>query len=197
MIEKSLKDLIDLLELQLKNQESVTNTLISDARRFYREEMSKYYQKTSFISSDNLTQLNDSVVGRTINKFEAERENMSFDKFKKLIIDSLKDIYDKIKEENDMNAPALPAIGIDLGTTNSCVAYFKPGTSNANTIVIPNELGNNTTASVVAFNDSGEVVGDVAKEEAYGNPRNTIFLAKRLIGRQFNDTSVKDDMKLW
>jgi hypothetical protein len=197
LIKDSLNDLIDLLNLQLKSQDSTVRNLITDSRKFYKEEMDKYYQKTSFLSREKLQQYNDSVVDRTINKFETERGNMSFDKFKKLIVESLEDIYEKIKEDNDMNTPTLPAIGIDLGTTNSCVAYFKPDKTNGNTIVIPNELGKNTTASVVAFNDSGEVVGDVAKEEAFGNPRNTIFLAKRLIGRQFNDTSVQEDMKHW
>jgi L1 cell adhesion molecule like protein len=159
--------------------------------------MDKYYIKTSFLSSEKLQQFNDSVVDRTINKFETKIGNMSFDKFKELIVESLEDIYEEIKEDNDMNTPTLPAIGIDLGTNYSRVAYFKPDRTNGKTIVIRNELGRKATASVVAFNDSGEVVGDVAKDKAFGNRRNTIFLAKRLIGRQFNDTSVQEDMKHW
>jgi molecular chaperone DnaK len=75
-------------------------------------------------------------------------------------------------------------IGIDLGTTNSVVAVMEGGKP----AVIPNQEGNRTTASVVAFNSSGErLVGQVAKRQAITNPENTIFSAKRFMGRRFNE----------
>src|SRR5689334_2157628 len=79
-------------------------------------------------------------------------------------------------------------IGIDLGTTNSCVAVMEGGEP----VVIPNAEGARTTPSMVAFPDNGEVlVGQIAKRQAVTNPEKTIFAVKRLIGRRFNDPEVK------
>ena len=196
-IEKSLKDAIELLELRLKNQDFIAQSLISDFRKYYRQEMEKYYQKTSFLSKEKLIKINESVLKQTAEKFESERGVMSLDKYKELIEDSVKDIYEKIKADNDMNTPTLPAIGIDLGTTNSCVAYYRADLRNTSSVVvIPNDLGNNVTPSFVSIRDEGKVVGEVAKKEFY-HPYNTIYSAKRLIGRLFTDESVQKDMKLW
>jgi len=85
-------------------------------------------------------------------------------------------------------------IGIDLGTTNSCVAVMEGAQS---TKVIPNSEGGNTTPSIVAFTPSGErLVGQSAKRQAVTNPQNTIFAVKRLIGRRFDDPMVQKDIKL-
>jgi molecular chaperone DnaK len=79
------------------------------------------------------------------------------------------------------------AIGIDLGTTNSCVAIIESG----DPIVIPNEEGYHTTPSIVAVNENGErLVGQIAKRQAVSNPTNTIYAAKRLIGRRFEAEEV-------
>ncbi|MBI4794346.1 MAG: molecular chaperone DnaK [Deltaproteobacteria bacterium] len=84
-------------------------------------------------------------------------------------------------------------IGIDLGTTNSCVAIMEAGEPK----VIPNVEGSRTTPSVVAFTDSGErLVGQIAKRQAITNPLNTIFSVKRLIGRKFDDPEVQRDLKI-
>jgi molecular chaperone DnaK len=84
-------------------------------------------------------------------------------------------------------------IGIDLGTTNSCVAIVEGG----ETKVIHNSEGSNTTPSVVAFMDNGErIVGQSAKRQAITNPEKTIFEAKRLIGRKFNSKEVQEFMKV-
>ncbi|XP_074280186.1 heat shock cognate 70 kDa protein-like [Silene latifolia] len=87
----------------------------------------------------------------------------------------------------------VPAIGIDLGTTYSCVAVWQRGKVE----VIPNDQGNRTTPSCVAFTDTQRFIGDAAKNQAAVNPSNTIFDAKRLIGRKFNDESLQNDIKLW
>lgn len=86
-----------------------------------------------------------------------------------------------------------PAVGIDLGTTNSCVAIMRNGAVE----IISNDLGNRTMPSVVAFTDRERLIGEPATNQANTNPTNTIFGAKRLIGRVFEDETVQSDIKLW
>jgi molecular chaperone DnaK len=82
-------------------------------------------------------------------------------------------------------------IGIDLGTTNSCVAVMEGG----DPVVIANQEGSRTTPSIVAFNDKGErLVGQIAKRQAITNPDNTIFAVKRLIGRKYASPEVQRDL---
>lgn len=84
-------------------------------------------------------------------------------------------------------------IGIDLGTTNSCVAVME----GSDPVVIANQEGSRTTPSVVAFTDSGErLVGQTAKRQAVTNPENTVFAVKRLIGRKFDSAEVQNDVSV-
>merc|ERR1712225_105448 len=88
---------------------------------------------------------------------------------------------------------SMSAVGIDLGTTYSCVGIWQ----NDRVEIIANDQGNRTTPSYVAFTDTERLIGDSAKNQVAMNPTNSVFDAKRLIGRKFNDPVVQSDMKHW
>jgi len=87
----------------------------------------------------------------------------------------------------------MPAVGIDLGTTYSCVGVWRGDSVD----IIANDMGERTTPSYVSFSDAERLIGQAAKNQSSRNPTNTVFDAKRLIGRKFTDSIVQADMKLW
>jgi heat shock protein 5 len=95
------------------------------------------------------------------------------------------------KKEKDKAKFECPIIGIDLGTTYSCVGIFKNGLVE----IIPNELGNRITPSVVAFTDEERLIGESAKNQGTINPTRTVYDVKRLIGRKYNEPSIQHDKK--
>lgn len=96
-----------------------------------------------------------------------------------------------VVKSDDKSGIKCPVIGIDLGTTYSCVGVFK----NGQVEIIPNELGSRITPSVVSFTDEERLVGESAKNQAQIYPERTIYDVKRLIGRKFNDKEVQEDAK--
>jgi L1 cell adhesion molecule like protein len=90
-------------------------------------------------------------------------------------------------------AKVFAAVGIDLGTTYSCVGIWR----NETVEIIPNDQGNRTTPSWVAFTPTERLIGDAAKVQESKNPENSLFDSKRMIGRRFSDKEIQDDIKVW
>ncbi|KAL7529413.1 hypothetical protein ACHAXR_002946, partial [Thalassiosira sp. AJA248-18] len=155
------------------------------------------WRRPSLLTKRPLSQLGSSIIGRRRHN-KADATTTSTTEASDIIINNAASRYSSIQNSilclrggGEGNGPC---IGIDLGTTYSCVAVWRHGRVE----ICPNELGNRITPSYVAFqpNGSSRLVGDAAKNQAAQNPTNTVFDVKRLIGRKITDSTVQSDKKL-
>ncbi|CAG2113009.1 unnamed protein product, partial [Medioppia subpectinata] len=186
--------------LEKKRKEGlVTEQLLDAVLKTYTERMARHREDTAYIKSDRLDQIHGKLCDELLAEFDHKRQHLTMDKFADMVNELLARVYDSVRDDNDKNTPTLPAIGIDLGTTNSCVAYYKPDKLRGEVIVFKNDRGHFTTPSVVEYKAAEQevIVGDVAKENQISSPRQTLYSIKRLIGRKYSSDEVTTDRKHW
>jgi len=184
-------DIIDLYNMKKEEQQELIKKAFWEAKKYYTAKMEKHLEKEGFIKPVQLERLHNVTRWEAVDVCKKKLPIPTATE--QQLEDQIDTLFKKFEEQNDMNVPVNPAIGIDLGTTFSCVAVYHKGKVQ----VIPNSQGKNTTPSYVAFTDTEEVVGEPAKSQAHENPENTIFDAKRIIGRAMDDEHLVNDMKLW
>ncbi|OXA63728.1 uncharacterized protein LOC110863068 [Folsomia candida] len=177
---------------KVENQQRIDKDLATRAFNFYKAEINKHKsnsESAQFLTPQDLNDMHVSSKNTTMQKYT----NLSPEHAEQL--ESLiEKQFEQMCLEQRENSALEPAIGIDLGTTFSCVAIFWEGKMT----VIPNAHGKKTTPSYVAFNSDGShLVGEPAKSQAFLYPASTIFDAKRLIGRPFYDEKVQEDIANW
>jgi L1 cell adhesion molecule like protein len=195
-IDDDFEYLVILYKLNKKDLNSENNMqALANAKNVYVREMDKHFLKSEFIVAQELQDLHEKYRNLAQNQLKTDLIEKGFVTRVSKQFDRIVDIiYDQYKRQNLMNIPLKPAIGIDLGTTYSCVGVINRGKVN----IIPNTYGENITPSYVAFDeDEEELVGSYAKDQAFENPVNTIFDVKRMIGRKYSDYHIQNDLKLW
>ncbi|ODM87355.1 Heat shock 70 kDa protein [Orchesella cincta] len=187
-IQSAFEEIWELFEMKSAKEAGDIASELRKCRQFYEDEMDKYFRSNEFIKPEELERLHQKVSDKALktvmNFSEAQNQELK---------SRMEEIYVKYAELNAMNSQEQPAIGIDLGTTYCCTATYAKGKVH----VVRNGIGKNTTPSYVAFKNGKELIGDSAKNQAYSNPENTIFDAKRIIGRKFGDPKLQEDMRLW
>ncbi|CAG2104429.1 unnamed protein product, partial [Medioppia subpectinata] len=197
------REMLDVFAEEVEKRHTLLARLADKVIQWYFNEIDIKYGDRRYIRPDTLADIHESLVAAAVARFAIERGHITMDKFTEFIGKTLQPVYNKVVEKNNQNASALTAIGIDLGTTNSCVAYFKPGkTAQSGAIkVCRNQHGvgnSDVTPSCVEYRDNGEVVvGEKAKDNLLANRQNIIYSAKRLIGRPFNDPDVTRYRQYW
>ncbi|CAL8135086.1 unnamed protein product [Orchesella dallaii] len=198
-IGKKFTTLKQIFEVKVAAEEMEFLKVVQRSRDYYHEQMKKECENSQHISSKLLEVLHESI-SKDATKHGSQGYVMTEDKRGQLK-ESLEESYVKYKMEYTMYSGAPGgelAIGIDLGTTYCCVAVLQ----NRDIKIITNQDGEATTPSYIAFNldqfgSEDNVIGHTAKDDAYRNPENTIFDAKRIIGRKMDDEKLQSDMKFW
>ncbi|CAG2103572.1 unnamed protein product, partial [Medioppia subpectinata] len=199
----TVRKMESILASRVEDMGPGNGSVVNRAIRWYNQEMAKEYCDRSYIRPDRLRAIHDKLVATAVELFQNDHAHKTLHEFKQLMADKLKPAYDQMVDENNKNAPTVPAIGIDLGTTNSCVAYYMPGRSaNTGRIKVCRNINttrnSDVTPSCVEYRDNAEVVvGEEAKDNLLANRQNLIYSAKRMIGRKFNDPDVTRYSQYW
>jgi L1 cell adhesion molecule like protein len=186
---------LNLFRMTIEDSESKYNEAFEIAKKLYIKEMDKHFSEKSFIRPRDLEEFHEQSEKLAQNKLiEISPFNRVQEKFRKKFNQSVAIIYEHYKKLNLSNLPTKQAVGIDLGTTYSCVGVVHKD----NVILITNEYNSKTTPSYVSYANNGEVtVGQLAKEDSYSNPANTLYDSKRMIGRKLEDLHIQNDKNLW
>ncbi|CAG2101035.1 unnamed protein product [Medioppia subpectinata] len=203
MFDTTEREMQDVFVEAVDDRHRLMTTLADRAMKWYNREMTTEYGDRPYIRLDRLGTIHEALVAGALARFQNDRGHISMDTYNELIRDKLKLTYDRVIDENNRNCPTIPAIGIDLGTTNSCVAYYRPGRPGQPGKIVVCRTTNTTrtnevTPSCVEYRDNKEVVvGEEAKDNLLANRQNIIYSAKRLIGRPFNDPDVTRYRQYW
>ncbi|ODM92948.1 Heat shock 70 kDa protein cognate 4, partial [Orchesella cincta] len=195
-MDETFAELLDQFQFIKKADMDKTNTVKVEARSYYHDEMETHLKNNQFIQPQVLKSLHERAVQTALERCKVKHALK--DTQLTILRQALEKSYKKYEEKNTMilsyEFGTDPAVGIDLGTTYCCVAIFFRG----KTTIILSVEGRNTTASYVTFNPDGSiVVGNAAKENAYLHPESTVYDAKRILGRSFQDEQLQNDMQFW
>ncbi|ODM88122.1 Heat shock 70 kDa protein cognate 4, partial [Orchesella cincta] len=195
-IDETFVELLDMFEFRRNSDKEKTTAVKDEVRKYYHEEMATHFRNHEFIQTQIMRNSHEkasqSAIARCIARVPLKDSQIL------LLKQALERSFKKYDDENTMKLNwekgCEPAIGIDLGTTYCCVAVFYQG----KTIVIRNAEGRNTTPSYVAFTPDGKhSIGQPAKDNAFRNAENTVYDAKRIIGRSMQDEQLQNDMNYW
>ena len=189
---KLLKQYNGLFVLKKKEDQIELKNASAKAQQFYSDQMRTIFETKAWYPAAEFRNINNQVLEAILNKLDHE------DKISSHNISTLRKflqgLHQKFQEENELRGPkGSHAIGIDLGTTYSCVGVYVNGK-----VEIIQENEKFTIPSCVYFDETNNrVVGEAAQDGAFRSPENFIFDAKRLIGRTWNEPVVQDDMEQW
>ncbi|ODM87599.1 Heat shock cognate 71 kDa protein [Orchesella cincta] len=197
-VSRTYNAVVGNIENKMEKERVTMFKLLQDIRLVYHDEMTKLCKGRDFSTLGALERLHRrSTVNAISQCTRTSKITLSIEQRQRLVA-AMEDSFCKYKLEytvSKSNQTENPAIGIDLGTTYCCVAVIG---KDQKLKVIQSHEGDDTTPSYVAFHDDGShVIGQTAKDEAYRHTENTVFDAKRMIGRRMGDPKLQDDIKFW
>jgi L1 cell adhesion molecule like protein len=194
-LDEDFDAVLAIYKFEKKDINSENKKAIESAKFFYVKEMDKHFVERQFIIPKELQDIHEKYSSLAHDRLKEELSvKREISRISEQLNQIIENIYEQYKSQNLMNVPIKQAIGIDLGTTYSCVGVMNRGKVH----IISNKHGTTTTPSYVSFTKDAEViVGTPAKDIAFENPYFTIFDVKRMIGRNYSDENIQKDLKLW
>ena len=192
-VHKAEMDLYKAFDMRQRMEKIILGEIMQELKSDYTREMDTYFKEVSWYKTETLTDMHNRLAKRLLRNVNDSKMELSMRQEKELS-DALGVLYLKYEEDNYRRLPTgNVSIGIDLGTTYSCVAFYRDGR-----VEIIRDAGSSTVPSIVAFEKDRSIsVGDFARSYLTQYPEDTIFNAKRLIGRKFDDPTVQKDIELW